>query len=165
MVRRTLLYLVMGSALTFCVSCGVYSFSGSALSGVRTVGVPLFENQTTEYDLQEKLTEKVTNSFIADNTLKVVSARRADAVLYGVVTRYERKSHTFDGAGNTMEYITYVYVALTFEKRTERETIWEDDNMEGWGIYDAIEETEEEGKERALDKLAEDIVDRTVKGW
>ncbi|MFQ5869646.1 MAG: LPS assembly lipoprotein LptE, partial [Candidatus Zixiibacteriota bacterium] len=160
-----LLYLVIGSALTFCVSCGVYSFSGSALSGVRTVGVPLFENQTTEYDLQEKLTEKVTNSFVADNTLKVVSARRADAVLYGVVTRYERKSHTFDGAGNTMEYITYVYVALRFEKRTERETIWEDDNMEGWGIYDAIEETEEEGKERALDKLAEDIVDRTVKGW
>ena len=94
-----------------------------------------------------------------------MSARRADAVLSGVVTRYERKSHTFDGAGNTMEYITYVYVALRFEKRTERETIWEDDNMEGWGIYDAIEETEEEGKERALDKLAEDIVDRTVKGW
>ncbi|MFQ5870413.1 MAG: hypothetical protein ACE5JC_10975, partial [Candidatus Zixiibacteriota bacterium] len=72
MVRKTFLYLVMGFALTFCVSCGVYSFSGSALSGVRTVGVPLFENQTTEYDLQEKLTEKVTNSFIADNTLKVV---------------------------------------------------------------------------------------------
>jgi hypothetical protein len=156
---------VIGSALAFCVSCGVYSFSGSALSGVKTVGVPLFENQTTEYDLQEKLTEKVTNSFVADNTLKVVSARRADAVLYGVVTRYERKSHTFDGAGNTKEYIAYVYAALKLEKRTERETIWEDDNMQGWGIYDAIAETEEEGKDRALDKLAEDLVDRTVKGW
>jgi hypothetical protein len=165
MVRGTLLYLVIGSALAFGVNCGVYSFSGSVLSGVRTVGVPLFENQTTEYDLQEKLTEKVTSSFVADNTLKVVSARRADAVLYGVVTRYERKSYTFDGAGNTKEYIAYVYAALRLEKRTERETIWEDDNMQGWGIYDAIEETEEEGKDRALDKLAEDIVDRTVKGW
>jgi len=165
MVRKIFLFLVIGSSLTFCVNCGVYSFSGSALSGVRTVGVPLFENQTTEYDLQEKLTEKVTNSFVEDNTLKVVSARGADAVLVGVITRYDRKSHTFDGAGNTKEYISYVYVSVKFEKRKERETIWEDENMQGWGIYDAIEETEEEGKERALDKLAEDIVDQTVKGW
>jgi hypothetical protein len=165
MVKRVSLYSLIVCAVALSLGCGIYSFSGSALSGVKTVGIPLFENQTTEYDLQEKLTEKVTNSFVEDNTLKVVSARRADAVLYGVITGYDRTSHTFDGAGNTKEYISYVYVSVKFESREKRELIWEEERMEGWGIYDALVETEDEGKERALAKLAEDIVDRTVKGW
>jgi hypothetical protein len=35
----------------------------------------------------------------------------------------------------------------------------------GWGIYSAEDETEDMGRERAIEKLAEDIVNKTVKGW
>ena len=48
---------------------------------------------------------------------------------------------------------------------TKEKTIWEEEGMMGWGIYSAEDETEDMGRERAIEKLAEDFVNKTVKGW
>lgn len=163
--------------LPFLVSgCGVYSFSGSSVSGVKTIAVPLFDNQTQEYGIRETLTEIVADRFVKDNTLKVVNEKIADSILHGVITNYKRESHTFDEQENIKEYIVRIWVNVWFEEKKGKKTIWREDNMQGWGIYcvkDCVDEsgnpksdeTEEDGKERALQKLAEDIVNRTVKGW
>jgi len=145
--------------------CGYYSFSGSGLSGIKTIAIPLFENNTTEYGLRENLTQKVVDGFVQDNTLKVVNERRTDSVLRGTVTQYVRESYTFDEQENVKEYIVRVFVKVILEEKKSKKVIWEEDNLEGWGVYSALDETEDDGKEKAMDKLAEDIVNRTVKGW
>ncbi len=152
--------------LLFSVSgCGVYSFSGSGLSGINTVAVPLFDNQTQEYGIREALTEKIAERFVQDNTLKVVNEKTADSIVRGVIIRYNRESHTFDEQENIKEYIVRIWVKVSFEEKKNKKTIWEDENLLGWGIYSALDETEDLGKERAIEKLAEDIVNKTVKGW
>lgn len=152
--------------LLFSVSgCGVYSFSGSGLSGINTVAVPLFENQTQEYGIREALTEKIAERFVQDNTLKVVNEKTAESILQGVITKYEREAHTFDEQENIKEYIVRIWVKVSFEEKKNKKTIWEEENLLGWGIYSALDETEDLGKERAIEKLAEDIVNKTVKGW
>jgi hypothetical protein len=151
--------------LLFISGCGVYSFSGSGLSGVNTIAVPLFDNQTQEYGIRESLTEKLSERFVQDNTLKVVNEKAADSILRGIITGYERESHTFDEQENIKEYIVRIWVKASFEEKEGRKTIWEEENMMGWGIYSAEDETEEMGRERAIEKLAEDIVNKTVKGW
>ena len=145
--------------------CGVYSFSGSGLSGIKTIATPLFDNQTQEYGLREALTEEIAERFVQDNTLKVVNERSADSILRGVITKYEREAHTFDEEENIEEYIVRIWVEVTFEEKKGKKIIWKEDNLLGWGIYSAQDETEEMGKERAIEKLAEDIVNKTVKGW
>jgi hypothetical protein len=156
--------------------CGVYSFSGSSVSGVKTIAVPLFDNQTQEYGIRESLTEVVADRFVKDNTLKVVSEKQADSILRGTITQYKRESHTFDEQENIKEYVVRIWVNVVFEEKKSKKTIWQEDNMQGWGIYcvkDCVDEsgnpksdeTEDDGKERAIQKLAEDIVNRTVKGW
>ena len=146
-------------------SCGVYSFSGSGLSGINIIAIPLFDNQTQEYGLREALTEKIADMFVQDNTLKVVNERSADSILRGVVTRYARETHTFDEQENPKEYIARIWVKVTFEEKKDKKVVWKEDNLLGWGIYSALDETEEMGKQRAIEKLAEDIVNKTVKGW
>jgi len=163
--------------LPFLISgCGVYSFSGSSIPGVKTIAVPLFDNQTQEYGIRESLTEAVADRFVKDNTLKVVNEKITDSILHGSITKYIRESHTFDEQENIKEYIVRIWVNVWFEEKKSKKIIWKDDNREGWGIYcvkDCVDEsgnpksdeTEDDGKQRAIDKLAEDIVNRTVKGW
>lgn len=151
--------------LLFTVSCGFYSFSGSSLKGIKTIAVPLFDNQTTQYGIREKLTEKLNDAIISDNTLQVVNIRNADSALRGTVVNYENECYTFDAAGNCGEYISRVYVDAVFEDLEDNEIIWEGKNIEGYGIYSASSETEEDGIERALEKLSADIVEKVIRGW
>lgn len=162
--------------LLFISGCGVYSFSGSGLSGVNTIAIPVFNNQTAEYGIRETLTEKIAERFVQDNTLKVVNEKIAESILHGVITKYEREAHTFDEQENIEEYIVRIWVKVNFEEKKNKKIIWKEDNLLGWGIYcvkDCVDEsgnpkddeTEDDGKERAIEKLAEDIVNKTVKGW
>jgi len=145
--------------------CGVYSFSGSGLSGIKTIAIPVFDNQTGEYGIRETLTEKIAERFVQDNTLKVVNEKIAESILQGIITKYEREAHTFDEQENIEEYIVRIWVKVTFEEKKNKKVIWKEDSLLGWGIYSAQDETEDLGKERAIEKLAEDIVNKTVKGW
>lgn len=151
------------------LACGVYSFSGSGLpSHIKTVAVPLFGNQTAEYGIKEKLTDEIIDRLVADGRIKVASKEDADSLIRGVVVDYKRQAYTFDKSENVQEYIVRIYVDVSYEDVKKRKVIWREERMEGWGTYDVdIEaaEGEELGRERAIAKLVEDIVNKTVAGW
>lgn len=174
-----LFYFVCLLPTVYCLliaGCGVYSFSGSGVSGVKTIGIPLFDNQTDQYGIREALTEKIADRFVQDNSMKVVNEKIADSILRGTIVKYTRESHTFDENENIKEYIVRIWVKVSFEEKKNKKVIWKEYNLLGWGIYcvkDCVdqsgnpkpEETEDDGKQRAIEKLAEDIVNKTVKGW
>ena len=149
--------------------CGVYSFSGSGLpSHIKTVAVPLFGNQTTEYGIREDLTDQIIERLVADGRLKVVGMEASDSVIRGVVVDYKNQAYTFDKAENVQEYIVRIYIDVSYEDVKKRKVIWEEERMEGWGTYDVQGDTvevEEQGRERAIAKLAQDIFNKTVAGW
>lgn len=151
------------------MACGVYSFSGGGLpSRIKTVAVPLFGNQTTEYGIREKLTDEVIDRLVTDGRLKVVGKEGADSVIKGIVVDYMNLAYTYDKSENVQEYIVRIYVDVSYEDVKSRKVLWEQERMEGWGTYDIQTdppEDEEMGRERAIAKLAEDIVNKTVAGW
>ena len=165
MSNKASISLILLISLFLLNNCGYYSFSGSGLKGVKSVAVPLFENQTQEYGIRESLTEKVVNAYVEDNTLKVVNEKIADSILYGTINSYLREAHTFDENENVREYKVRIFVKVALEEAKKKKIIWEEESLEGWAIYSATDETEDDGKEKALQTLAEDIVNRTVKGW
>ena len=160
---KLLLFLPVGASLVL-IGCGVYSFSSSTLGGIKTIAVPQFENRSLEYGIQDELTSRVTEKLIADNTFKVVGVPEADAVLRGEITRYERNAYTYDKAENVSEYRVDIYVDFILERKGGQ-AIVEKKNMVGYGIYSQAEQTEQNGKEAAIDKLAADIVDQFTKSW
>jgi hypothetical protein len=145
-------------------SCGPYSFTGAGLPGIKTIAIPLFENQTEEYGIREELTNKLVLAFVQDNTLKVANERIADAVLRGTILKYQKEAYTFDENENVKEYIARIYVKVIVEDKKHNKNIWEEENLQGWGTFPA-DSSEAYGKSKAIDKLTEDIVNRTVKGW
>jgi hypothetical protein len=157
-------YLLGLVIAAICAGCGVYSFSSSSLGGVKSVAVPQFDNKSLEYGIQEDLTAKVIEKFIQDNSLKVVALADADAVLRGEVTKYERVAYTYDKSDNVSQYKVNIYVHITMDKKGGK-TLLEKSDMLGFGIFNAVGETEDDGKARAVDKLATDIVDVSTKSW
>ncbi|MCJ7508223.1 MAG: LPS assembly lipoprotein LptE [candidate division Zixibacteria bacterium] len=159
---KTIKYILF-SVLLLMFSCGPYSFHGTSLPGVNSIAIPSFENQTAEYGLSESITEKLVDGFVQNHVLKVLNQKEADAILYGTITKYQRRAYTYDEQENIKEYISEIYVKVWLEDKNKKRNLWEE-NMKGWGVYSVTEE-ETQGKERAVEKLVEDIINRTVKSW
>jgi hypothetical protein len=151
--------------LLFTAGCGAYSFSPSGRSAVKSIAVPLFENQTREYGIRELLTEGVINGFVRDGSLPVVNEKRAEAVLRGNVLSYVRQAYTYAADESVQEYRVIITIEARLEDPVRRQVIWEEANLVQWGNFKAVGESEDEGKIRAVEKLAEDIVNRTVRSW
>jgi hypothetical protein len=145
--------------------CGPYSFNPAGRQAYSNIAVPLFENRSSEYGIREALTEGVIDGFIQDGTLPVVNERRADVVLRGTVVNYVRRPYTYDAQEQVQEYRVYITISARLEDPVKRKVLWEEPQLSQWGEFEAATETEDQGKQRAIGKLAEDIVNRTVKGW
>lgn len=150
--------------VSFC-SCGIYTFSSSALGDVKTIAIPLFDNRTTESGLRENLTDGLSQAFVKDNTLKVAPEQQADAVLKGTVISYVREAYTYSQAEVVSQYVCRIGIDAELINRKSGKTMWEEKGLTDWGTYDSATETEQDGQNRAIAKLIEDILNKTVKGW
>jgi hypothetical protein len=93
----------------------------------------------------------------------------AQTVLRVAVVAYERPVVAYDAEGSPSEYKVRVLARLTYENRSTKETIWEGE-AEGWAIYSASGQggdltSEDEARASAVQKLAQDVLARTVQGW
>ncbi len=146
------------------LSCGVYTFSPSAAGGIKTIAIPLPENQTTEYGLPELLSRELSQVFVADNTLKVVPEVAADGKLEVIITRYSRDAYTFSAGEEVQEYSCKIDIKAQLLNLKSDKVIWSE-NLSDFGIYSSSSETEEDGKLRAIEKLVNQVLNKTVKGW
>jgi hypothetical protein len=159
-------WLVGAASILAClaiVGCA-YTFNPKGKSDIKTLAVEPFENRTSEFGLTDRLTTIVVNAFIKDGSMRIVPSDKADAVLHGVLTRYERQVVQFD----TTDQVTQYKVVLEFEvslRATKNDsTLWTQP-MTQEGIYSADTETEENGQEKAGEKLVEAVINRTTKSW
>jgi hypothetical protein len=168
--------LIRGIALMILVcesGCGVYSFSGSSLpSHIKAIAVPVFGNETLEFEVANEATEAVTQRFLQDNRLKLVGESRADCVLEGRIVRYERKVHNYTASQEPEDYIVVVTMAVQLRDISKNRDLWREDAMSTSVTYAAAggdtvgAPTDERGaRQRAVKKLAEDVFVRTMEQW
>jgi hypothetical protein len=164
--RAPLIAVLCFALLVFSAGCSPYSFSGGRTALVPSVHVPQLENETAEFGLAEAITQGVIDGFIEDNQIKVVGADMAEAILTGRVVDYRRKAYTFDEDDAVTEYIVEIWVTADLSRQGEAaEPIWSTERMRGFGIFDANSEDEQQGQERAIAKIAEDLLNMTIKSW
>ena len=153
-----------GLCLVLFAGCGVYTFNPKGKSEIKTIAVAPFENTTDQYELTDRLTEIVIDAFIADGNMKVVSESKADAVLHGTLTRYERVPHVFDESDQVQQYKVVMAFDIALKKPQDDSDLWKE-RMTQEGIYDAVEQTEEDGQQLASERLVETIINKTTKSW
>jgi predicted DNA binding protein len=145
--------------------CG-YSLTTRLPSHIKTVGVPTFKNETLEYGLEEEITQAVIDKFTEDNNLRVVGEDRADAVVYGVIKAYKRRVAGFTSEEIANEYEVAIIIDVVVRDRVKTKELWAEEGMARTTNYfvDQVE-SERQGRQPAVQQIAEDIVSRTVQGW
>lgn len=155
---------VIVGAMLLLAGCSVYSFTPAGKPAFESVNVSQFESRTPEYQLADRLTDAVVDAFIRDNSIEVLEVSRAEAVMTGTLTAYRRDAFTYDINDVVTEYVVKVTLHVTVTRSGSEDVIWDEDFF-AEGIYDAVEESEEDGQTRAIELLTTNILDRTTKSW
>lgn len=160
--RIPIFYLFPLAAGILCLGCGAYSFSGSTLPPhIETVGIPLFEDRTTEFGIDQMLTDTLIEAVTEDNTLEIADPGKADALISGVIVSVKDRAGQYSADESASDYRVFINVKVRFEDVRKRTVLWEDSLTE-WGAY---ETDRSEGIEEALEKLSTEILNRSVSGW
>ncbi|HWR84052.1 MAG TPA: LptE family protein [Candidatus Deferrimicrobium sp.] len=155
---------IIGAACVGASGCGVYTFNPRGQSTIKSVAVERFENQTAEYGLADRMTDVIIDALIADGNLKVVSAENADAILRGTLTRYERKPYQFDQSDVVESYSIDMDFEISLTGSRDETEIWKE-RLSQRGVYEMETETEEMGRQRAIEQLVVAIINKTTKSW
>lgn len=157
-------------ALT-AASCAYTTSTALLPSHLKTVAIPVFENGTTEYTLEQDVTEAVIARFVADNHLKVVDEKSADAVIKGRLILYKNTVFGFSQSAQAQEYRVTLTASVTFKDKLKNRELWSEPELVKTSNYYVVDtpgasaKTELDGRKEAIAKLAEEIVARSVEGW
>jgi len=147
-------------------NCAFYSFSGSLDPHLKTVAIPQFDNRTAEFGVAEDLTEGVINEFNKDNTLKISDRSTADLLIEGVVLQVEDRAGAFDQNEEVQDLKVYLSVQLKCTDQVKHEVMWQE-RLTQWGSYDPSlgPDARRDGIAEAIEKLGQDILNKTVANW
>lgn len=171
MNARTTLGLMFAAGACTLLSCAYTVRTSSLPPHLKTVAIPVFENATTEYRLEQELTTAVIDRFVRNNALRVVDERSANAVLRGRIVTYRNAVFGFSQETRAQEYRVTVAVAVTFKDLVKNRELWADVNLiktANYYVQDVAGQTartEQDGRREAVQKIADEILTRTVEGW
>ncbi len=164
--KYALFFMLILSISALSLHCGVYSFKGSLPPHLHTVAIPLFENRTAEFGVPEELTDTVIDKFTQDNSLKIADRSNADVVLEGTIVRIDDRAGAYNSQERVQDLKIYITVNVKCMDQVKRQVLWEE-RLTQWGSYDpsAGPDARLDGLNDALDKISEEILNKTVSGW
>lgn len=127
-VQRVVAIVVMVATATSVAGCG-YSLAGRGSflpSYIQTIGIPLLENVTPAFELEQILTEKIRAEFIGRGRYKILPQREgADAVLLGRITNVGLVPVSFTSDQQAARYELRVTAAFQFRDVKDDRILWE----------------------------------------
>jgi hypothetical protein len=141
------------SPLCLCVSvaillsaCG-YRVGGTASRlppGLKVIAVPMIENRTNRYRIEQRMTEALVHEFLARSKYRIVSTEdSADAVLHAEITSFDAVAEVFDttpGPNSTpvpnvnatttsaTTMLISVHMKVSLEERETKKVLYKNDN-------------------------------------
>lgn len=146
-----------------------YAFAEPYDASVRTVGVPVFANQTFARGTELTLTDAIIKQIQQQTPWRVVSPERADTVIEGVITNAELGVLSNDPrTGLTQEQTYRLTIRFSWRDNRTGETRVARENFTATGVFAPARgagERIEVGQRDAIDELARDIVATMRSAW
>lgn len=172
--RKSLKYgavlgLALAAAILFQVGCGyrvVGRTNNTLPASVHTIAVPVFENGTSVYRIEQRLTDAVVHELLARTSYRVVTRpEEGDAVLRGRVTNITSAPVIFDPVtGEATTILVTVVTSVRLEEESSGKVLYHSDGIVFREPYEISTDIpsffEEEGP--ALDRLSRDFASRVV---
>ena len=160
----------LAALILLVAGCGYTASPAMLPTHLKTIAIPQFENDTGEYTLEQIVTDAVIQRFVADNHLRVVDERSANCVVKGRITQYRNAVFGISNSDLAQEYRVTIGVAIVFKDQVKNREIWSDEIIKTANYYvqpvpgqDA--KTELDGRKEAIQKLADEILSRSIESW
>lgn len=156
--RMFLRGLGMASAAAWLPACG-YSLAGRGSflpASIRTIGVPLFVNHTTVFDIERRITEHVRSELIGRGRYTVVpDSTGVDALLSGEILSIALTPAAFNDQQQATRYTLTVVAKIEFRDVKENKVLWSAAAMPYNEQYDVVTGTAQAGDVNAF--LGQDV--------
>jgi hypothetical protein len=171
-VHRLILTLIVVVSAITCSGCG-YALAGRGSflpADIRVVGIPLLQNNSTFFQVEQVLTEKIRTEFIGRGKYRVIpDSGGADAVLSGQITNISVEPVGFTDQQLASRYLFRLSMKVEFLDTRTAMVLWSNDSLQFREEYElttrgnaAIEGASFLDQERgSFDRIASDVA-RTV---
>ena len=88
----------------FLIACGFYSMAGSIPPHIKSIAIPLMDNQTAEFGLAENITDGILEQFNEAGILYVTNADIANSILNGTINKVTEGPYTYSKQESVSEY-------------------------------------------------------------
>ena len=187
-LKRRLIKITNFYLIFVLFGCAYYSMAGSIPSNIRNVSVPLFVNQTPEFELSEKLTNVIIEQISEQNIIRIVSNPNSDSIINGEIVSVSDGPYAFNNNEQVSEYRFSIKVKAIWLDVSNDKELFEKD-FSSFGTYsidsdpssDGIDndndglidsnDSDEFGDSRelainvAINKIAVDIVNTVLSTW
>jgi len=148
-----------------------YSFrAGTGFEQVRTIAVVPFENDTDRLELTQEVFDVLLRELPRALGVSPAGEDVADAVVQGTISTYQVTSANYrpDPAGGRPEVLQREVVLAVSVRIVDLEQnliLWESRALRSQGQFLEASETEDVGREIAIDLLVQKIVDGAQSNW
>lgn len=165
-----LLAAVCAAAVLALGGCN-YGFTGGGLPDrIRSVAIIPFENQTNRFELTQELHAVLLQDLPSALGVRTTGQDNADAVVRGTITGYQVNAPNFrTSADGRRAEVVQREVVITIQVEivdvVQNVILWDGSAVRAEGIFLEASETEEVGKEEAIRRLVQEIVDGAQSNW
>ena len=119
-------------AVALTSGCG-YSLAGRGSflpPHIKTIGVPNFGNNTTVFNLEAQMTQKVRAEFIGRGRYQIVpDSANVDALLTGEVTNVSVEPVSFTGQQLASRYLISMYARVELRDVRDNKVLWDNPGL------------------------------------
>ena len=154
---------------------------GTLPEGVKSVAVPVFENNTRRPEIEQRVTEQIIEALTTRSDVHVTGSKDgADALLSGVITGFESAPVLLSPEGRAERYEVTVTARVRLEDQRSLRLLWASDQFVFRQQYDILGtgdcesdptgadcffDREIEAIERVAREFAESVVSAMLEGF
>jgi hypothetical protein len=181
-------FLLLASSFFLLSGCMFYSMAGSIPPHIKSIAIPLVENQTAEFAMAETVTDNLVSKFTEENILRVTNEKGADSIMKGVILKVDDGPYTFSKEEAVTEYRFTVSMKMEWLDAVNDKVLLTK-QYSGWGAYglsgdisadgidndgdgaidgddiDEIGDPREFATKVAVEKIAEDVLNDILTSW
>ena len=149
---------VFSISLLVIFSCNYYSMAGSIPAHIKSVSIPLINNETSEYGLEQKVTNNIIEKFNEIGILKVENSDIADSIIKGTISKVDESPYTYNKEESISEYRYKVFLKLDwYDVKNEKNLISK--TYSGFGSYGLSGDISNDGIDNDNDGKIDDFDD------
>ena len=120
---------------TFIVTgCGFYSLAGSIPPHIKSIAIPLMDNETAEFGLAEEITDGILEKFNEAGILSITDESMAHSILRGTVKKVSEGPYTYSKKESVSEFRYKIDIKLEWFDVSQDRILLEG-TYSGFGAY------------------------------